>query len=347
MSIDDFEPLTAEERELAAKLGFGKRTYAPSPDIEQAIRAEAHRVMHHTDHKARPWGWLQYGGIAAACVLALGVAWKTLKTPHPNEMDGFRSTTSQSAEVSRPANAPQETTVDRAVATESVMPDTSNKSVSVTAVPAERVEHDDARSRTTTTEKPMEVAEASQAPEAPVIAAEVRADVATQAAEADASRAAGMQAKQHPTTSATPQIDTANAARRANEAAADSSATERVLSRTTSDTSAARPAPPRAAPAASPQAVPAPAPVASPAPVQPTTTASDKAVTLENGFDPRPPKTTDAQDVQIAWLKRIRALMQAGKKEEAAASLEAWRKRYPEATVPADLAPLGKVNPEQ
>ena len=68
---------------------------------------------------------------------------------------------------------------------------------------------------------------------------------------------------------------------------------------------------------------------------------------MENGYDPRPPKTTEAEDVQLAWLKRIRALYQSGKKEEAAASLEAWRKRYPDAPVPADLAPLGKVTPEK
>ena len=55
----------------------------------------------------------------------------------------------------------------------------------------------------------------------------------------------------------------------------------------------------------------------------------------------------DAEDVQQAWLKRIRELYQAGKKDEAAASLEAWRKRYPQSTVPPDLAPLGKVTPEK
>ncbi|QIK81559.1 hypothetical protein G7069_08120 [Lysobacter sp. HDW10] len=343
MSIDDFEPLTAEERDLAAKLGLGKRTYAPSPEIEQAIRSDAHHAVRSADRaRAQPMHWLRYGGVAAACVLALGVAWKTLKTPQSTEMDGYRSAASQAAEVAAPAKTIDETVDDRPVVAQAAESDKAvvEAPAAIEAVPDPTARIDTGAEISTHAATKARAADTPtvDAVENAVRAAEARSDTDFKAAEAEVDRAASMQSKQRAPVSASPQLDTANAARRANDAATESSAKDGVLSRQAA-ASAARPPPPQPAPAAAA----APAPVPSQAP---PATQSD-AITLENGYDPRPPKTTEAQDVQVAWLKRIRALMQAGKKEEAAASLEAWRKRYPEATVPADLAPLGKVNTDK
>ena len=345
MSIDDFEPLTAEERDLAAKLGLGKRTYAPSPEVEQAIRSDAHHAVRSVGRaRAQPMHWLRYGGVAAACVLALGVAWKTLKTPQSTEMDGYRSAASQAAEVAAPAKTIDEPVVDSPVVAQAAETDKAvvEAPAAIEAVPEPTARIDTAAELSTHAATKARAADkpAVEAADNAVRAAEARSDAAVKAAEAEVDRAARMQSKQPTPVSASPQLDTANAARRANEAATVSSAKDGVLSRQAA-ASAARPPPPQPAPAAA--TAPAPAPVSS----QALPSTQSDAVTLENGYDPRPPKTTEAQDVQIAWLKRIRALMQAGKKEEAAASLEAWRKRYPEATVPADLAPLGKVNTDK
>lgn len=53
-----------------------------------------------------------------------------------------------------------------------------------------------------------------------------------------------------------------------------------------------------------------------------------------------PPATADSPDVRNAWLRRIGELMQEGKWDLARASLAEFRRRYPDAAVPAELRPL-------
>lgn len=53
-----------------------------------------------------------------------------------------------------------------------------------------------------------------------------------------------------------------------------------------------------------------------------------------------PPATADSPDVRNAWLRRIGELMQEGKLDLARASLAEFRRRYPDAAVPAELRPL-------
>ena len=92
MSIDEFDPLTEDERVLAAKLGFSKRTHAPSPAVDDAIRAEARRALQsETRTPAHGFGWLKYGGVAAVCVLALGLGWKSMHSPRQEGVDAMRS----------------------------------------------------------------------------------------------------------------------------------------------------------------------------------------------------------------------------------------------------------------
>lgn len=64
------------------------------------------------------------------------------------------------------------------------------------------------------------------------------------------------------------------------------------------------------------------------------------AVDTENGYDARPPATVQDISVRNDWLKRIRELMTQGDRDGARSSLQEYRTRYPEATIPADLQAL-------
>ena len=327
MSIDEFDPLTEDERVLAAKLGFSKRTHAPSPAVDDAIRAEARRALQsETRTPAHGIGWLKYGGVAAVCVLALGLGWKFMHAPRQQGVDAMRS--SEPAAAAPANNVESPVPMPTGVAAEAAIPAATDAAPVVSPqAPAP------ASADAPVVPRRDPVAEALTPDAAPApIAAKPTADAAfkaAEAAEAADAQAAQMQAKRRLAPPPAPPVDDATSARRADEAAR---VVLPVPSVVTADTAAERAAPASSAAVASPP---------------PAAAARSGEIALENGYDARPPKTMDAEDAQQAWLKRIRALYQAGKKDEAAASLEAWRKRYPQSTVPPDLAPLGKVTPEK
>lgn len=64
--------------------------------------------------------------------------------------------------------------------------------------------------------------------------------------------------------------------------------------------------------------------------------------TLEADEEVVPPATADNPQVREAWLQRIRELAQAGKTDEARASLREFRHRYPAHTLPEDLRALAE-----
>ncbi|PNS07954.1 hypothetical protein Lysil_2130 [Lysobacter silvestris] len=64
------------------------------------------------------------------------------------------------------------------------------------------------------------------------------------------------------------------------------------------------------------------------------------AADTENGYDARPPATVQDSNVRSDWLKRIRELMAQGDRDGARSSLQEYKTRYPDATIPADLQPL-------
>ncbi len=53
-----------------------------------------------------------------------------------------------------------------------------------------------------------------------------------------------------------------------------------------------------------------------------------------------PPATMDAPAARDAWLRRIGELQQQGRIEDAKASLAEFRRRYPDAVLPAELRKL-------
>lgn len=59
-----------------------------------------------------------------------------------------------------------------------------------------------------------------------------------------------------------------------------------------------------------------------------------------------PPATADAPEVRDAWLRRIGELQRDGRTAEARASLVEFRRRYPEAVLPAELRALESPQPQ-
>ena len=53
-----------------------------------------------------------------------------------------------------------------------------------------------------------------------------------------------------------------------------------------------------------------------------------------------PPATADSPDVRDAWLRRIGELLKQGKTADAKASLDEFRRRYPDAPIPPELRKL-------
>ena len=118
----------------------------------------------------------------------------------------------------------------------------------------------------------------------------------------------------------------------------------------------APPPPPPPAPVAAPPAAPAPraAPAASaPAPTAarsgagsgfvaepPADKAAAEAESTTDLYDDRPPVSADSPEFRQAWLQRIRKLVADGRRADARASLQEFRRRYPDAVVPEDLRPL-------
>ncbi|WP_305037357.1 hypothetical protein [Lysobacter sp. CFH 32150] len=71
--------------------------------------------------------------------------------------------------------------------------------------------------------------------------------------------------------------------------------------------------------------------------------AADAAMdTFEADEEVVPPATADSPQVREAWLQRIRELAEAGKTDEARASLREFRHRYPAHTLPEDLRALAE-----
>lgn len=107
-------------------------------------------------------------------------------------------------------------------------------------------------------------------------------------------------------------------------------------------------APPLPPPPA-PMAAPAPQAMAEPAPM-PQAAAARAPEVLQRMAPPPPaddapvedvpPATADAPAVREAWLRRIGELARQGQREAARASLEEFRRRYPDATVPPALREL-------
>lgn len=79
MNMRPPEPLTPEERELAARIARLGPHGEPSPALDAKILAAAHSAVVGTPRKRRP-RWPLYTGVAASALLAVGIAWQLRPT---------------------------------------------------------------------------------------------------------------------------------------------------------------------------------------------------------------------------------------------------------------------------
>lgn len=68
--------------------------------------------------------------------------------------------------------------------------------------------------------------------------------------------------------------------------------------------------------------------------------ATPDAIVVTDPEEDVPPATADSPEVRDAWLRRIGELLEQGKADEAKASLAEFKRRYPDATLPAELRKL-------
>lgn len=64
------------------------------------------------------------------------------------------------------------------------------------------------------------------------------------------------------------------------------------------------------------------------------------AIVVTDADEDVPPATADSPEVRDAWLRRIGELLEQGRTVEARASLAEFRRRYPDASLPAELRKL-------
>lgn len=69
-------------------------------------------------------------------------------------------------------------------------------------------------------------------------------------------------------------------------------------------------------------------------------TIADPVADPEEPGEDVPPATAESPEVRAAWLRRIGELLKQGKAEEAKASLDEFRRRYPDAALPPELRAL-------
>ena len=99
------DPLSSEERALAAMLARVAPHGVPSPEIDASILSASHDAVAGTAARSRRPRWQVPMGVAASMVLAVGVAWQL--RPTPPEAAGFDAASVEArSSVEAPAAAP-------------------------------------------------------------------------------------------------------------------------------------------------------------------------------------------------------------------------------------------------
>lgn len=305
--------LDADERALAAQLRRLPPHGEPSADLDARILALARDAGAAPRRPAASprRHWPAYASAAAICVLAAGLAWQL-----------WPAHVQRDARLSAPDAAPA--------------PETPAVS------PAPPIEETPDESRAAPVPPP--------AAEIVPPAIEARREPSPQPP------------RPTPPAPPTPQPAIASTAEAAAPATASGTVSGNAAPAPVGTSATPPPPPPSIANAPAPPAPPAPAPAAdSAAPAGAAAMANDAArsreakstaavnamrakaapdVEIENGYDARPPATVQDASVRNDWLKRIRELVANGDREGARASLQEYKSRYPDATIPADLQPL-------
>lgn len=341
------QPLDAHERELADRLATLRTTAQPSSALDASILAQARSAVsggagdrNATRAPRRHRAWPAAFGIAATLALAIGVAWQlrptqqaqqvfsesTVSAP-PAKQPGQSGPAADSAEPATPSPAPealpiQENARERA-RMESRAADAESQAAvrdayddgapAAVAFPGEEAEADMA-SPTAAREAPAPI-DAIPAPPPPPPAPAAAPDLVVD----DPSPVTPIPA---PVRQAAPTRRAENGEKPRASAPANA---------------ATQPSPRLAQPASE------------------ASRAESQGIVLDrieatgtrkvDGFeraqiDEGPPATADSPAVQRAWLRRIRALVDAGEIDAARASLDEFKRRYPRYALPTDLDAL-------
>ncbi len=296
-------PLDAEERALAAQLRRLPPHGEPAPDLDARILAMARTAG--GGRRPTPWyrGLPGYASAAAVCVLAAGLAWQLW----PSHVQRGEHATAP-APVPLPASKPL-----------------------VEAPPAPR------ESANAAADSIGDKASAADAAAVPLTKEIVQPQPPRPAP-----------ARAMPPTPQPPIVSSANDAV-SYSAPAPVAAPAPVLAPPPAPP--APPAPPPPPPVQSMEAAPAAAsaegavkpreqPKSAPVTVNAMRAKAAATADTESGYDARPPATVQDTSVRNDWLKRIRELMAQGDRDGARSSLQEYKTRYPDATIPADLQPL-------
>lgn len=322
------EPLTQEERELAARLARLGASGGPSPALDARILAAAHdATLHSRRSPARRRRWPVAIGAAASLVVVLGIAWQ-LRPAQDTEQAYSESDFVRAPRASGPSAAQE---LPMAAAVESA----------ATAAAPQEPPTEQARQA-----DPAAVP-AAPAPPAPVPAPPPPDDAGA--------RREAFPAQAADTADTAPQPLPAAQADADADAAAEAEAADIVFN---APAPVAAPAPPPAPPAANTAGAAArAAPISQRRQSLEKNSAADAAASEEvtvtgartsrdrDGFsdaelDERPPATADSPQVQRAWLQRIRELIAEGDTERARASLAEFKRRNPHYALPEDLGEL-------
>ena len=335
---DHHEPLDAEERDLAARLGRVGPFDGPSPALDAKILAAAHAAAAtRVPNRRRHFAWLGVPptlvtgvGVAAAAVLALGLVWQM----RPQYGD-FASRSEADSEEEVILIAEPVATAGAPVANPPPLPASP-----VSHAPAERASA--AARAEDSAPAPASAKAVAPAPAAaePAVSGAAGALAAQAVAPAEEKRAAGASASANDGFVAEPP-GTAAQVRKSHAtytSAARAMAERRERASRTATVDAAAPAP-----------APAPPPAAAAAPVA---AAESAAATLDRievtGSRIRNaaeawseiPVSDDSRLAVAEWLQRIRARRDDGDLEHARASLLLFQRQHPRVRLPADLRPL-------
>ena len=329
------EPLTPEERALAARLARLGPHGEPSPALDARILAAARAEMPAVGPPRKQARWPLAFGIAASVALAVGLAWQLRPLPEAVTYDEAASAvaaaeSAQAVQAESTEAMPMEAPAEDAAATAAA------PAIHAEPAPAPAVDKDAPEAFRRIAAPAREVASQSRAAGAEATAsnpssrpAPVRAHSAPPAPPAPPPAPVVLQAPPAMESEAGAAASAADTTLPAPPAAVAGAAKARAP---VAQQAAARDAAAAAERRARNQAAAAESHAASP--VVEDSSANEPFV------EDIPPATADSPAVRDAWLHRIRELHAAGDTDAARASLREFVRRYPAFPLPEDLRPL-------
>lgn len=333
---DHHEPLDAEERDLAARLGRVGPFEGPSPALDAKILAAAHAAaVTRAPNRRRHFAWLGVPpalvtgvGVAAAAVLALGLVWQMRPQYGDFAPRGEADSEEEVILIAEPA-----ATASAPVANPPPFP-----TPSAPPAPAERSSAT-ARMQDSVAAPASAKATASVPAPAPEAAASDEAGLlaAQPVAPAEEKRAADASAASANDGFVAEPADTAAQVRKSHATyttAARAESERRERASRSAPAAAAAPSPPAAA------AAPAPAASESDAATLDRIEVTGSRVRNAATAWSEVPVSDDSRLAADEWLQRIRARRDDGDLEHARASLRLFQRQHPRVRLPADLRKL-------